>query len=240
MSKKKFVIVDSANLSWMRQPLNIGKYNLIGLFDTLTKRIGTLEVKDGDAFYTVATSHESTMYKPLTTARFSLLTFNQQAEKSVDDLLIKEKLLKLNPDEFGEVVIVSCDADFIDTIKELIKKGIKVYLVGTENLTSEGNSMLSVSFEVFTNEPLFRFVELSDFKEQICLKEWADRRNGIQPKDMRANNNALQDTIHFQLTGKAENMRLLDFARTLDEIMQILAERGFTDIRFEIGNNKGE
>jgi len=165
------VFVDGENLNWMRQPLGIGKLNYHGLYDLLAggKIGGTGNHLISKPVFTINVDGEKKIGKMLRNIGFDVIPFDQRGE---DDQILKDRINSLNPEVVNEILVVSADQDFVESLRRHASAGVKVYWLATVNEGREGRSMVS---SVISESTEFEFVELTKHKEQLMQEAWEDR-----------------------------------------------------------------
>lgn len=173
--KKKAVFVDGANFFHMCRVHDIGgRTKLEELFKILVHEIGTphIELWEKRPLYV---GQSENMRKALLAAGFRLVV--QSSKDGKDDAYIRSQIAQINPDDVQEIVLVSCDWGYIETLEEKMQHGVHVYLVSTR-MISNGSPMLSSLYERIFGAgegSLLHVVEFADYKNRIMLGPWVDK-----------------------------------------------------------------
>lgn len=162
---ERVIIVDFENLSWTRENLGIGKYNLRKLKAVLEK-IGTLPVRCGP-FVALA----PTAFSYIKALNNTGYVISRCEERGQDDKCIIDMINNLSND-VGEIVLVSGDQDFLPAISGKIEKGVKVFWVSTKKTNSKGHPQIS---DVITRDQRITFIDLAEYKDEIMLEPWIER-----------------------------------------------------------------
>jgi hypothetical protein len=166
MQKQKIILIDSANLSWMRRPLGIGKFNLYALRELL-ENLGSLPSVQSPFAYT---NPKNYLIKDLKSAGYNVISC---PDKDEDDNRMIKHIDELGND-IGEVVIVSGDQGFLlPLLNKRVQTGIDIYWVATQKCDDNGNPIVSTS--VVGNPEISRFVDLNEHKNKIMIEAWIDK-----------------------------------------------------------------
>lgn len=93
---------------------------------------------------------------------------------SEDDEFIKEEISNVNPDEVGEIVIVTADGDYIPCLMEKARQGIHVIVVSTKVSDPRSQKRRMMVSSGLLN-PMFTFIELADICHELGTKIREDR-----------------------------------------------------------------
>jgi hypothetical protein len=166
--RRKAVLIDGANALFMKHTIGVDFINFAGLYQVLLHRIGICRKM---AFRPVITLHPEFVHcqiqRQATAAGFDIVFVASKNE--ADDHLILERLGPLNPREIKEIVIMTTDAGYADTLKHKVRQGIVVHWLATKLPDRvDGRCRLSRELrEQFATGAPFHFVELANYAAQI-------------------------------------------------------------------------
>lgn len=165
----KAIFVDGEALGWMRQGLGIGAYRFPELYRILTTEIGK-PVGSLRPVYVLSSGADQKLSKFLRAAGFTTKIVNAPR----DDEFIQEQIKALSA-EVTEVILVAADSDFVSSLKEVVDRGITVFVVATR-APQNGNSMVGVIMEDFLRENENAiFVDLEEYKDKLMKSPWVNR-----------------------------------------------------------------
>lgn len=226
------VFVDGASLSWMREPLGIGKYNLSGLYEVLTKRVGQV-LPPAELLrrpiYTVNSEGMRAVSKNLKTAGFEPILFEYQGH---DDQIIISQINGLSPVEVSEIVLVTADQDFVECVRDKAQKGVKVYWVATNYKSGDGHPMVGQMLEEFIDKTEnVEFVELANFKEQIMRASWEvrERQPQVGGEDEKKTQTEEIKFVKITLSTTATHDKIFEVLRA---VMGVVAK--FPEVKYSV------
>ncbi|HEV3245503.1 MAG TPA: hypothetical protein VG102_04040 [Candidatus Paceibacterota bacterium] len=160
----------------MKHTIGVDFINFAGLYQVLVHRIGICRKV---AFRPVITLHPEFVHCPIqrqaTAAGFDIVFV--ASENEADDDLILGRLGPLNPREIKEIVIMTTDAGYADTLQHKVSQGIVVHWAATA-LPDPVDGRCRLSRELrqqFATGAPFRFVELAGYAAQISQCRTASR-----------------------------------------------------------------
>jgi len=173
----KAIFVDGEALGWMRQGLGIGAYRFAELYRILTTEVGK-SVGSLRPVYVLSSGADQKIGKFLRAAGFATKIVNAPR----DDEFIQEQIKALST-EVTEVVLVAADSDFVSSLKEVVDRGIAVFVVATRALQN-GSSMVGVIMEDFLRDnENATFVDLDKYKDKLMKSPWVNRQMPEVPLD---------------------------------------------------------
>ena len=172
---KKGVFVDGASLHKMGLLLNIKKFDYLGLFQTLQQRIGTIvPVQDMTAVMTFPDFLDgSATAKAARSVGFETLFGDSHAGE--DDRLLIEQIeaFRRTPghnEEPMEVVLISCDQDYLPVLRKKKVARMKIYIVGTRAYDETGFPLVAkVVFDLCDIKREFMFIDLFAYRNTLVI-----------------------------------------------------------------------
>lgn len=183
MADAKFVIVDGNSLFYILKAIGIGKVKDQVLFEILTKEIGG----EGQCFgrpvlvlWSNEVKNNTTRMKYLEKVVGYEIVDVEKKIGGEDDQEIVKWIEALSPEDVSKIILVSCDVmDFLPCLRTKMSQGIKVWLVATKKVNSEGKSMLTSRLDLSSEG--IEFVELGEYKDRIMREPWVDRPRKEKP-----------------------------------------------------------
>lgn len=182
MADAKAIFVDGNSLFYMLKGLGIGKTKDPVLFEILTKEVGEASGCFGRPVLVLWSDQvkDSTRTKYLERVVGYEVVGVEKKKGGEDDLEIIKRIEALSPEDVSEIILVSCDVmDFLSCLRAKIALGIKVWLVASKTLNSEGKSMLTSRVDLPSEN--IQFVELGEYSERILREPWVDKPRKERP-----------------------------------------------------------
>ncbi len=166
----KAIFVDGPSAHWMQRTLGIEHISFPGLFSVLRNRVGDCRVLAAPPLLTVHTgigAQKNGLLKQAAGAGFETLAVESQG--GADDAAIKARIRALDSKQVSEIVIVSCDRDFVPELLCKVSQGVIVHWVATRLPSPrDGNCCISADLEHQFSEGAFRFVELAAYRSVLA------------------------------------------------------------------------
>lgn len=160
--KLKAIFIDGPSLMAMKAPLGIELINYEGLL-TVLKRLGRCSVLSQEPIITynpASVSDPERHSKQL--SRIKYRAIGVTTKQSADDAFLIEQLNRVDAETVGEIVMVTCDCDFIPTLSAKRDQGIKVFWVATQKVVpGTGRKKVSQTVIELCQTDGFEFVELA-------------------------------------------------------------------------------
>lgn len=178
VKKTRVTFIDGSSLSYMRPVLGIGKYKFSALYEILTQEIGSRTVRAVPPTYVMSSSVSNLegLRKDVELAGFRVEPIETTRGGGEDDRFINDQIKLLDPEEVGEIIIVSSDRGYAETLRAKKAEGIKkIYWLAVQGNGDQGYPIISISLIDLFERGDFVFVDLSQFKERIMRKPWVDK-----------------------------------------------------------------
>jgi len=222
--KGKAIFVDGPSANSMKAALGINLVSYQGLYRVLCK-IGVCGALTRTPLVTMhpeRVAQGEGLCKHLAGAGFDVLPVESRG--SADDEAIKECIRRLDPQEVGEVVIMTSDQDFVPVLRQKVSQGIQVYWVSTLRPDpKKGRHALSSSVISLFQSGVFSFVELAKFSRQITLK---------RPSAVASNCYVPSDDSLTVITLRLRSDRPADHMRLASEIANL--KKRFSGLTFTV------
>lgn len=160
----KAIFIDGPSLHHMGHEMGIGQFNLHALNKFLTEEVGAERELADRIFVTVTPAMGKNAGRLWRNADFEVL--ETVSTDSLDDRLIIQRIVALDPEKLKEVILVSTDQDYIAALRRKAKQGIKVWWVGSLVNGHNDTPLMSTSLKPFLGTE-FAFVDLYAHKDQL-------------------------------------------------------------------------
>lgn len=168
--------LDGVNFNRAKQILGIEKINWTGFRNVLSGSICTTGRLVGKPIVTVNPDCMNGLGKILLRSGFFPLAVRSHG--SHDDRVLIDRIEQVQRAQVAEIIIVSCDSDFIPILLEKANQGIRVVWLVSETRSDNGASQISDQLKNMFRQKRFFYTTLERFRVQIELRQRDEHRIG--------------------------------------------------------------
>ncbi|MDO8424256.1 MAG: hypothetical protein Q7S54_01440 [bacterium] len=192
---RKAIFIDGPSFSNILKAIGIYNWDFAYFLEILTKEVGEARELVNKPVFVLPERFLVPIRKALQAVGYETVAVDSEDGK--DDEFIKREIRNLPIGSVDEIVLVSADLDYLNTLKDKEASGVKIFIVATaENDSRRGSPMLS---DVLKNA--FSFVELAQYQERLMKSPYVSKpRRGQEHEIVQSleKNNPPQTLLVFE------------------------------------------